>query len=214
MALVTDYDSLQTWVATVLNRDDLTSDIPNMIQDAEAALKDDERARLLVDLSPFSTTADTAEDDLPSDFDSLYAIAHEGPTYYGEIEIVAPDQLQEYKLPHGTSSSVPQAASILPTADGTKIRWGPTPNAVFDLRLQYWAKLTNLSDSNTTNRLLTRRPDIYRYAVLVESAPYLKDDARLPMWQDQLERRLNQLEKATGRALFSGTLTRRPSQSF
>lgn len=212
MALTTDYSTLQTWIASVLNRDDLTDDIPNMIQDAEAALKDDARARLLVDLSPFATTTDTAEDDLPSDFDSIYSLAHEGPTYFGAIEIVAPDQLNEFGL--GDSTGVPRAASVLPIADGNKIRWGPTPNAAFNLRLQYWAKLVSLSSSNTTNRLLTRRPDIYRYAALVESAPYLKEDERIAVWRSELDRRLDQFALANDRAMFSGTLTRRASRIF
>lgn len=37
------------------------------------------------------------------------------------------------------------------------------------------------------NWLLTAEPDIYLYGALCESAPYLKDDARLPMWEARLE---------------------------
>lgn len=216
MALTTTYDTLQTWCIQVLNRDDDTDltggDIENLIQDAEASLRRDDRARLLTDLSPFTTTADTEEDALPSDFDSIFSLAHEGPTYFGEIEIVALDQVQEFKI--GTTGGVPRAAAIIPGADGAKLRWGPTPNDAFALRLAYWSKITSLSDSNTSNRFLSAHPDIYRYAVLVESAPYLKEDERIAVWQSQLDQRLERLALATQRELFSGTLTRRPSQSL
>lgn len=216
MALTTDYDSLQAWVLAVLNRADDTDlsggDVENLIQDAEAALRRDERARLLVDLSPFTTTADQAQDDLPADFDSIYSLAHEGPTYYGEIETVALDQIHEFK--DGTTAGVPRAAAFIPSAGGTQVRWGPTPNDAYALRLAYWSKITPLSDASPTNRFLTAHPDIYRYAVLVESAPYLKDDERLAVWKSELNERLDRLALATERVMFSGTLTRRPSQSL
>ena len=208
MPLVTDYTTLQTWIGNVLNRDDadFTADIPNFIQDAEAALRRDERARLLTDLSPFAIS--TEETDLPGDYDSLEGIAHEGPTVFGAINTVALDQINQYKI--GGTTGIPCVAAVISSPNGHKLRWGPAPNATFNLRLQYWAKVPNLSDASPTNRFLSEHPDIYRYAALVESAPYLKDDARIAMWQTQLDNRLNQLEKNTGRALFSGSLNRPP----
>lgn len=37
------------------------------------------------------------------------------------------------------------------------------------------------------NWLLTGHPDIYFYGTLVECAPYLKDDARIPVWESRLQ---------------------------
>ena len=208
MPLVTDYTTLQTWIGSVLNRDDanFTADIPNLIQDAEAALRRDGRAKLLTDLSPFVIS--TEETDLPGDYDSLYGVAHEGPTVFGAINTVALDQINQYKV--GGTTGIPCVAAIISSPDGHKLRWGPAPKETFNLRLQYWAKIPSLSAASPTNRFLTEHPDIYRYAALVESAPYLKDDTRIQMWEAQLEKRLNRLDENTQRALFSGSLTRPP----
>lgn len=37
------------------------------------------------------------------------------------------------------------------------------------------------------NWLLTAHPDIYLYGTLVEAAPFLKDDARVPVWEARLQ---------------------------
>ena len=39
-----------------------------------------------------------------------------------------------------------------------------------------------MSSTNTTNWLLTLAPDIYLYGALLESAPYIKEDARIQTW--------------------------------
>ena len=54
-----------------------------------------------------------------------------------------------------------------------------------------------LSDSAPTNWLLEDHRDIYRLAALAESAPYLKDDERLVVWETQLDRRLEDLHVHT-----------------
>jgi len=38
-----------------------------------------------------------------------------------------------------------------------------------------------LSDSNTSNWLLSLSPDIYLYGALLQATPYLRDDERLPV---------------------------------
>lgn len=49
------------------------------------------------------------------------------------------------------------------------------------------------------NWLLTAHPDIYYYGALVESAPYLHDDERLPMWEALLEERIADLNGSVRR---------------
>lgn len=53
--------------------------------------------------------------------------------------------------------------------------------------------VTSLSDSNTTNWLLTAHPDAYLYGALLEAAPYLLDDSRLAMWATALEKVLGEI---------------------
>lgn len=212
MALVTDYASLQTWIAQVLNRADLAADIPNFIQDAEASLRRDPRARLLVDLTPFSIDAEEAV--LPTDFGGFEHLSHDGPTYYHPIETVAPADLPASKAA-GADTGVPIAVSIIERADRSiYARFGPEPDATYSVSASYWSKLTSLSDIAPTNRLLLDHPDIYRYAALVEAAPYLKDDVRVGVWEQQLQKRLNELHSDTENKRWGGTLSNPPRRQF
>lgn len=210
MAQITNYSTLQTEVANVLNRDDLTADIPGFIQSAEARLKRDHRAKLLVDATPLSTTASTETTTLASDVDSIEALAHDGPTYFGEIDIVDPGKLSDWLGHHGGTTGVPAYAALSEVGTTIRLRWAPVPDAQYDLLFQYWAKLTNLSSASPVNRFLQSHPDIYLYAALVESAPFLKDDDRLPMWETILSNRLDDLHRSTQRRTFSGSLVRKP----
>lgn len=61
-----------------------------------------------------------------------------------------------------------------------------------DYRVWMWyAELAELSAEAPTNALLTGWPQLYFYAALSESAPYLKDDPRLATWEALLDARLN-----------------------
>ena len=68
--------------------------------------------------------------------------------------------------------------------------YAPEPNDTFDTKMTYWRKVGVLSTDNTTNWLLTDHPDIYIYGALMHTAPYLKDDPRLQIWQSMLEKAL------------------------
>ena len=74
--------------------------------------------------------------------------------------------------------------------------------------MTYWRKVDVLSTSNTTNWLIDDHPDIYIYGALVHTAPYLKDDARLPVWESRLEKAINEIDQATEDEMFSGSMRR------
>jgi hypothetical protein len=65
---------------------------------------------------------------------------------------------------------------------GEAIEVFPTPDTTYSGELLYYAELEPLSDSNASNWLLEMSPDAYLYGALMQSAPYLKDDARMAVW--------------------------------
>ena len=69
-----------------------------------------------------------------------------------------------------------------------------------DQRVRDWsnssAAIVVLSDSNTSNWLLTSYPDVYFFATLCEIEPYIVEDERIPMWQAKLEQALSELATA------------------
>jgi hypothetical protein len=65
---------------------------------------------------------------------------------------------------------------------GNQLEVIPSPDTEYSAELTYYAKITALSDANTSNWLLAYAPDLYLYGALLEATPYLKDDERLVVW--------------------------------
>jgi hypothetical protein len=204
--MITSYATLKTTVDSWLNRSDLTSVSETFIQLAESKLRRDPRARKL-QTRTFSVSADDAS--LPSDFDSLQSLYHDGSTYYGPIVTTGPEVLGRIKGDR-SASGVPTHAAIV----GAAMRFAPVPDTTYNLKMTYWVLLTALSDDAPTNWLLEEHPDVYLYATLLESAPYLKDDPRVATWETQLEKRLEDMHQQTHRQQFSGTMRAAPRRAI
>ena len=59
----------------------------------------------------------------------------------------------------------------------------PTPNLAYPLEVLVYALPPQLDNSNQKNWVTETVPNALLYAVLMESAPFLKSDERLPLWQ-------------------------------
>jgi hypothetical protein len=94
----------------------------------------------------------------------------------------------------------PQYFSIV----GGQIRVLPVPDGTYTAELTYYAKLTKLSSTVATNWLLAQAPDVYLYGALMQAAPYLKDDARIPVWASIYTKGLEELQIADDRGATSG----------
>jgi hypothetical protein len=58
----------------------------------------------------------------------------------------------------------------------------PTPSANFAFEALVYTRLTPLSSSNQTNWLTRNAPNALLFGTLKQTAPFLKDDARLAVW--------------------------------
>ena len=87
---------------------------------------------------------------------------------------------------------------------GGQFRLAPTPDTNYATELTYYSKLSKLSSSVATNFILDSSPDAYLYGSLLQAAPYLQDDARIPVWAGLYERALTDLQAADDRASTSG----------
>lgn len=74
---------------------------------------------------------------------------------------------------------------------GTDIQTSPAITG--DVSIVYTKSLPALSDANTTNWLLTRAPDIYLYASLLQAEFYGWNDERLPLIKTALDEALQEL---------------------
>ena len=197
MALDT-FSGLKTTIADYLNRDDLTSIIPSFITLAEAKFNRKLRIRQMIKRA--TATIDTQYFAYPSDW--LQAKEFQLNTSpVVRLEFVTEFYGDELKENRYISIGKPVYYTII----GTQIEVIPAPDTTYTGELTYYAKITALSDSNTSNFLLTYAPDLYLYGALMEASPYLKDDERLNTWGQLYANSLSDIEIADQRASVSST---------
>lgn len=64
----------------------------------------------------------------------------------------------------------------------------PTPNAAQVLEILYYELPPLLGDDTQSNWLTEYAPNLLLYAVLLEAVPFLKNDARISVWQGMYDR--------------------------
>lgn len=64
----------------------------------------------------------------------------------------------------------------------------PTPASAATMEVLYYEQPDLLGDDNQTNAITEYAPDLLTYAVLLETAPFLKNDERIQTWQGMYER--------------------------
>lgn len=60
----------------------------------------------------------------------------------------------------------------------------PTPQIAYPFEISFYQRPIPLSATNQTNWFTEFAPDMLLYAALLEAAPYLKNDQRIPTWKD------------------------------
>lgn len=195
---ISTYTELKTSIASWLNRDDLTSVIPDFISLAEAGINRDLRHYKMIERA--DATLDSRYVQLPTDWmETVRFSITSGNTY--RLELVSRDDMLEYRQKTANTSGRPKFYANI----GDTIEVFPTPDADYTMQLQYYSKTPALSDSNASNWLLLDAPDVYLYGTLIQSAPYLQDDARTQTWAALYAAALQSLQKASDDTRFAGS---------
>lgn len=192
--MITDYTSLQAAVTEYLARDQdatLIARIPTFIQLFEAKMNRSLYVRQMEVRS--TTTVDTASTEpefisLPTDFQSMRRIRLSSVTGKPHLDFKSGTQLDEFRLSISNVAGQPLFFSIF----GSEIELAPTPNQNYTIEMVYRQNVPALA-TNSTNWLLTLAPDLYLYGALLESAPYIKEDARIQVWATGLSTALDAL---------------------
>lgn len=196
---ITTYAELQSAVGDWLNRDDLTAVIPSFITLAEAKFNRELRTRDMLTRS--QATSDDEYVPLPDDFLQHYSLELEADVAQPPMQYIGAQEAKEIKAQNRTAASTGGRIQYYYTVIDGAFEIVPAPEADLDLRLVYYAKIPALSDSNTTNWLLTKSPDLYLYSTLLEASPYLKDDDRMAMWAAARQQVLNAMDLESERAM-------------
>lgn len=193
---ITSYSELKSAVASWLNDSNLTSRIPEFISMAEDRIAHRLRIRSMeADASLTISSEDTA---LPSAF-------LEARRLYLTTD---PKTTLEYVQPHHLAkiwASSQTGKPLVYTIEGTNLRVGPIPDQTYTGKLLYYAKLTAFSADTDTNWVLSNARGLYLYGALLEAAPFLGNDARIPVWEKQFEQILATVNKTEKEARFGGS---------
>tara|TARA_R100000278_G_C5454782_1_gene158703 strand:+ start:402 stop:1028 length:627 start_codon:yes stop_codon:yes gene_type:complete len=196
MAL-TNYSELKTAIANWLDRSDLDDRIPEFIQLAEARHRRDFKIRRMETRVTASTIADTEYYSLPDNFVAMRNIQLNTDPKTA-LEYMTPEQMDRVR--GGSTTGKPKAYSII----GNNFQLRPIPDSVYEIEMLYFKYFTALSDSNTTNDMLTFHPDAYLYGSLVEAEPYLQNDKRIQVWAGFYDRAKQDIISSNERDRHSG----------
>lgn len=118
---------------------------------------------------------------------SLYVMGGPKPM---QVEFVAPDVFDALRPMVGSPCNF--------TIVGEEMLFWPAPAEEVTLRMRYRQTLPALSETQSTNWLLTKYPDVYLFAALAEAADYVADPAKLQQYiarRDRAVSMVNMVDK-------------------
>ena len=180
---ITTYSELKSAIANWLHRGDLTDRIPEFIALAEADLQ--VRARLTEWDTTASVSLTSGSGSLPSDFFHGISVTYPSGDY--TLEFMPLAQFS------GVSAPAESGEPYYWTIRGSTLLVYPTVTS--SVTLEYRARFTALSDSATTNSLLTLFPDAYLYGSLVHARDYVGDNENLMKYQSLFDLAVGRVKK-------------------
>lgn len=101
-----------------------------------------------------------------------------------------PIQARSYEFCRAYWPDATETGSPAYYADYDYSHWllAPTPASAATMEVLYYEQPDLLGDDNQTNAITEYAPDLLTYAVLLETAPFLKNDERIQTWQGMYER--------------------------
>jgi len=193
------FAQLKTAAANWLDRSDLTDRIPEFIVLAEARFNRLLRIRDMEIVSTaISTVARTREYSLPTGFVQMKEF-HLTTDPLTPLAYITPEMMT--RLWAGSSKGKPEVFTII--ADN--VRLGPNPDAVYTTSMLYYKTFTALSDSATTNDMLTNNPDVYLYGTLLEAEPFIMNDQRVQLWGMAFKQAIDDIQNQDNKDRHSGS---------
>jgi len=93
----------------------------------------------------------------------------------------------EYLREYAPDAAVTDVPKFYADYDYTHWLVAPTPDADYDFEVLYYERIQPLDSSNQTNWFTIYAPQALLYGSLLQAMPFLKNDERTPMWQQQYD---------------------------
>lgn len=170
---ITNYSELVAAVENWLSRADLSARIPEFITLAESRFYSGSNPlRLALMQSRDTGTTSSGSITIPTGYLETIRLASSSSGNNYQLEYLSPDVFTQYE----SIAGIPYYYTLLNNSIKT------APNNDVSYIHDYYAKLTALDSTNTTNAILTNYPNIYLYGALLEATPYIQNDSRINVW--------------------------------
>lgn len=219
------YADLQAAIGSWLNRTDLTTTIPDLIAMGESRIRRNQNwfRQVYSQTNAGNPLTITAQPQILGStvrrIDNLWAST---ALWTHVIELRPVSAWRDLTAAYTNTTGIPQVAVFLPdmstflqTAGPALYLWPPpdlTGGDPFAVDFTFIADVAPLSSA--VNQLYLRHPDMYLYAALAESAPFLQHDERIPVWENRYAQIVREINLERDRAEFGGTATPRLPQVF
>ncbi len=161
------YQNLKTAISNFSHRTDISDVVDDFIVLAENRIDNS----LRINSNNLRATATASTSDrflaLPTRFLKMRRFTLISDDFYHDVNFLAPDSMNIYSI-----SGLPKYFTIT-----NQIEFERVCDQAYSLEISYWSKLNPLSDSNTTNNVLTDHPQIYLTACLMELNYWANNDS-------------------------------------
>ena len=168
-----------------LARDDLQSYAPLFIQAAEGRFNTDLK---VVDMHKSTGAVDLANGSVPVPPDLIDWVAVEWMPPAGSPQRPLMLRYVEADSPEFRTRHRPNGPAQFYTLLAGKVR--VMPAAAGKLELTYYSRIPALTEAAPTNWLITKAPEVYLYATLMEAALFQKDEEKSAQWLGLVKERL------------------------
>ena len=191
-ASVMTYDSLVENIQSYLERSDTQTleKIPLFIMLAEQVIASQIKFLGNLTVNTSAMVANQATVDKPARWHKTVSM---NVTVNGEripVLLRKYEYLREY-WPDPTATGTPKFY-----ADYDYTHWlvAPTPASAYNFEVLYYERVQPLDSSNQTNWFTIYAPQALLYGSLLQAMPFLKNDERMGMWQQQYDLIINTLK--------------------
>lgn len=197
---INTYTTLKTAISKWLLKDSSDSYFTSaMIDDiiflAESELSRRLRIRQMRDQATLNYTLNDNAEDLPTGFLEAYSVRFSGSNSPQEIQYADAGYFARNNL--YASQGQPSFFYF----DETSMIVGPAPDGDYDIILDYYKSIPNLSGSQTTNSVLTAFPDIYLFACLKQAYIASQDTAREAVYEARIDKLIMEANKSDSKTI-------------
>jgi len=195
---INSYSGLISEINDWCSRADMTAIADTLLFLGEERLSRDLRIR--VNEATMNVTIAAGVAPIPADYVQMKHVHISGSPVQPLLPVESTWLFEQY--PDRSADAKPKFVA----EDGANFVFGPYPDSsTYVLGGAYWKKPTVLSASNTTNEWTSNCPDALFWAALSEAEPWLKNDARVGLWESKYQQAKDRIMRAEKKRTRKGS---------